>query len=173
VKKTRLNIHPTAWIAPTAAVMGDVTLDAESSVWYNAVVRGDMAPIVIGSQTNLQDGTIVHVDDEMPCHIGSRVGVGHRVILHGCTVEDDCLIGMGAVLLNEVEIGSGSVIAAGAVLPEGMKVPPRSLVMGVPARIVRQVDERLSQRIAATWMHYVKQASAHHAGHYPMLQPGD
>ena len=78
MKKSRLNIHPTAWIAPTAAVMGDVTLDAESSVWYNAVVRGDMAPIVIGSQTNLQDGTIVHVDEEVPCRIGSRVGVGHR-----------------------------------------------------------------------------------------------
>jgi carbonic anhydrase/acetyltransferase-like protein (isoleucine patch superfamily) len=153
--------------------MGDVTLGAESSVWYGVVVRADMAPVVIGSQTCLQDGTIVHVDEDVPTRIGSRVGVGHRVILHGCTVGDDCLIGMGAVLLNDVEIGSGSVIAAGAVLPEGMQVPPRSLVMGVPARIVRQVDDRLAQRIAATWMHYVKQASAHHAGQYPMLQPGD
>jgi carbonic anhydrase/acetyltransferase-like protein (isoleucine patch superfamily) len=173
VKPPKVDIHPTAWIAPTASVMGDVTLGAESSVWYGAVVRGDMAPVVIGSQSNLQDGTIVHVDEEVPCLVGSRVGVGHRVILHGCVVADDCLIGMGAVLLNNVEIGSGSVVAAGAVLPEGMKVPPRSLVMGVPARIVRQVDEKLSQRIAETWMHYVKQASAHHAGRYPMLQPGD
>ena len=173
MKPTRPDIHPSAWIAPTAAVMGDVTLGAESSVWYGAVVRGDMAPIVIGSQTCLQDGTIVHVDEDVPCRVGSRVGVGHRVILHGCMVEDDCLIGMGAVLLNNVLIGSGSVVAAGAVLPEGMQVPPRSLVMGAPARIVKQVDDRLSRRIAATWMHYVKQASAHHAGHYPLLQPGD
>jgi carbonic anhydrase/acetyltransferase-like protein (isoleucine patch superfamily) len=153
--------------------MGDVTLGAESSVWYGAVIRGDLAPVVIGAQTNLQDGTIVHVDEGVPCRIGSRVGVGHRVILHGCTVDDDCLIGMGAVLLNHVKVGSWSVVAAGAVLPEGMEVPPRSLVMGVPARIVRSVDERLAQRITETWSHYVKQASAHHAGHFPLLQPGD
>jgi carbonic anhydrase/acetyltransferase-like protein (isoleucine patch superfamily) len=113
-----------------------------------------MAAIVIGSQTNLQDGTIVHVDDDAPCRVGSRVGVGHRVILHGCTVEDDCLIGMGSVLLNKVHVGAGSVVAAGAVLPEGMQVPPRSLVMGVPARVVRPVDERLAGRIAETWSHY-------------------
>jgi len=153
--------------------MGDVTVGADSSVWYGAVIRGDLAPITIGDQTNLQDGTIVHVDEGVPCRIGSRVGVGHRVILHGCTVDDDCLIGMGSVLLNHVRIASGSVVAAGAVLPEGMQVTPRSLVMGVPARIVRAVDERLAQRIASTWMHYVKQASRHHAGHFPLLQPGD
>ena len=167
------DIHPSAWIAPTAAVMGDVTLGPEASVWYGAVVRGDLASITIGAQTNLQDGTIVHVDEGVPCRIGARVGVGHRVILHGCTVDDDCLIGMGAVLLNGVRIASGSVVAAGAVLPEGMQVPPGSLVMGVPARIVRAVDERLAQRIADTWQHYVRQAQAHHAGRYPMLQPGD
>jgi carbonic anhydrase/acetyltransferase-like protein (isoleucine patch superfamily) len=153
--------------------MGDVTLEAESSIWYGAVLRGDMAPIVIGRQSNLQDGTIVHVDEEVPCRIGARVGVGHRVILHGCTVEDECLIGMGAALLNGVRIGTGSVVAAGAVLPEGMQVPPRSLVMGVPGRIVRPVDEQLAARIAETWQHYVKQAQAHRAGRFPMLQPGD
>ena len=138
------DIHPSAWIAPTAAVMGDVTLGAESSVWYGVVIRADMAPVKIGSQTCLQDGTIVHVDENVPCIVGSRVGVG-----------------------------SGSVVAAGAVLPEGMEVPPHSLVMGVPARIVRQVDEKLAERIAETWQHYVKQAQAHHAGRFPMLQPGD
>ncbi len=166
-------IHPTAFIAPTAAVMGEVTIGAESSIWYGAVLRGDMAPIVIGSQTNLQDGTVVHVDEGVPCQVGSRIGVGHRVILHGCTVEDDCLIGMGSVLLNEVRIGSGSVVAAGAVLPEGMQVPPRSLVMGVPARIVRPVDERLARRIAETWSHYVGQARAHRAGRFPLLRTPD
>lgn len=148
--------------------MGDVTLEAESSVWYGCVLRGDMAPISVGSRSNLQDGTMVHVDEEVPCRVGSRVGVGHRVILHGCTVEDECLIGMGAVLLNGVRIGTGSVVAAGAVLPEGMEVPPRSLVMGVPARIVRPVDERLASRIAETWAHYVEQARAHRSGRYPL-----
>ncbi len=148
--------------------MGDVTLGEESSVWYGAVLRGDMAPIVIGAQTNLQDGTIVHVDHEVPCVIGKRVGVGHRVILHGCIVEDECLIGMGSVLLNNVRVGTGSVIGAGAVLTEGMEVPARSLVMGVPGRVVRQVDERLARRIAGTWSHYVEQARAHKAGKYPL-----
>ena len=164
-------IHPTAFIAPTAAVMGDVTIGADASVWYGAVLRGDMAPIVIGEKTNIQDGTIVHVDEEVPCTIGARVGVGHRVILHGCTVADECLIGMGSVLLNGVTIGTGSVIAAGAVIPEAMQVPPRSLVMGVPGRIVRQVDDTLAERIEATWSHYVEQARAHKAGRYPLTRP--
>lgn len=162
-------VHPTAFIAAGAVVLGDVTLGEESSVWYGAVVRGDMAPIVIGAQTNIQDGTIVHVDEGVPCTIGSRVGVGHRVILHGCTVGDECLIGMGAILLNGVRIGAGSVVAAGAVIPEGMQVPPRSLVMGLPGRIVRPVDAALAERIAATWVHYVGQARAHRAGRFPLV----
>jgi carbonic anhydrase/acetyltransferase-like protein (isoleucine patch superfamily) len=151
-----VRIHPSAFVAPGAAVMGDVTIGEDASVWYGAVLRGDMAPIVVGSQTNLQDGTIVHVDEGLPCTIGRRVGVGHRVILHACTVEDECLIGMG------------SVVAAGAVIPEGMQVPPRSLVMGVPGRIVRPVDAALAARIAETWAHYVDQARAHRAGQYPL-----
>jgi len=148
--------------------MGDVTLGAHASVWYQAVLRGDLAPIVIGAQTNIQDGTIVHVDTGVPCTIGRRVGVGHRVILHGCLVEEECLIGMGAVLLNRVRIGTGSVVAAGAVIPEGMIVPPRSLVMGVPGRIVRQVDAELGRRIADTWAHYVELARQHREGRYPL-----
>ncbi|HXE58104.1 MAG TPA: gamma carbonic anhydrase family protein [Gemmatimonadales bacterium] len=163
-------IHPSAFIACNAAIMGDVTLEEESSVWYHAVLRGDMAPITIGAQSNIQDGTIVHVDAGFPCVVGRRVGVGHRVILHGCTVEDDCLIGMGSVLLNGVRIGTGSVVAAGAVLPEGMEVPPGSLVMGVPGRIVRRVDAALVERIRGTWAHYVEQAKAHRAGRYPMAK---
>jgi carbonic anhydrase/acetyltransferase-like protein (isoleucine patch superfamily) len=150
--------------------MGDVTIGAEASVWFGAVLRGDMAPISIGAQTNLQDGTIVHVDEDAPCTVGARVGVGHRVILHGCTVEDECLIGMGSILLNNVRIGTGSVVAAGAVIPEGMQVPPRSLVMGVPGRIVRAVDPALTARVAATWSHYVEQARAHQTGRYPLQQ---
>jgi carbonic anhydrase/acetyltransferase-like protein (isoleucine patch superfamily) len=161
-------IHPSVFIAPTASVLGDVTLEADSSVWYGAVLRGDMAPILIGAQSNLQDGSIVHVDEGMPCRVGRRVGVGHRVVLHGCIVEDECLIGMGSVVLNEARIGAGSVIAAGAVIPEGMQVPAGSLVMGVPGRIVRPVDAELIRRIAETWAHYVEQARAHRAGRYPL-----
>jgi carbonic anhydrase/acetyltransferase-like protein (isoleucine patch superfamily) len=150
--------------------MGDVAIGAESSVWYTAVVRGDMAPIRIGSQTNLQDGTVAHVDDGAPCTIGDRVGVGHRVILHGCTVEDDCLIGMGSILLNGVVVGRGSLVAAGALLAEGMKVPPGSLVMGMPGRVIRPVTAELSKRIEQTWRHYVEQAKRHRAGDFPLVK---
>jgi len=160
-------IHPTAFVAPTAVVLGDVTLGARASVWYHAVLRADMAPIVVGEATNLQDGTIVHVDAGRPARIGARVGVGHRALIHGCTVEDDCLIGMAAVLLNAVHVGAGSVVAAGAVLPEGLVVPPGSLVMGVPGRVVRPVDEALRARIRATWEHYVALAEQHRAGRFP------
>ena len=163
-------IDPTAFIAPGAVVMGNVTLGVRASVWYLSVIRGDMAPISIGADSNIQDGTIVHVDEGVPCTVGERVGVGHRVILHGCTVEDESLIGMGSVLLNGVRIGTGSVVAAGAVIPEGMQVPPRSLVMGVPGRIVRTVDAALTERIAGTWKHYVEQARAHREGKFPIQQ---
>lgn len=165
-------IHPTAFIAATAAVMGDVTLGEDASVWYGTVLRGDMAPIVIGAQSNIQDGSIVHVDAGVPCSVGSRVAVGHRVVLHGCTVGDDCLIAMGSLLLNGVRIGAGCVVAAGAVVPEGMEVPPGSLVMGVPGRIVRSVDAALAKRVAATWSHYVKEARAHREGRYPLYGNG-
>ena len=161
-------IDPTAFIAPSAVVLGDVTLGPRSSVWYQAVLRGDMAPIVIGEATNIQDATIVHVDEGKPALIGARVGVGHRVILHACAVEDDCLIGMGSILLNDVHVGTGSVIAAGAVVPEGMRVPPGSLVMGVPARVVRHVDDGLRARILGTWEHYVAEAERHRRGKFPI-----
>src|SRR5262249_23955277 len=108
-------IHPTAFIAPSASVMGSVNLGAESSLWYQAVLRADLAPIRLGAKSNVQDGAVVHVDDGLPCTVGQRVGVGHRVILHGCLIEDECLIGIGSVLLNGVRIGTGSVVAAGAV----------------------------------------------------------
>src|SRR5437899_10700083 len=119
-----------------------------------------MAAIVVGENTNLQDGTIVHVDERLPARIGARVGVGHRAILHGCTAEDDCLIGMGSVLLNGAHIGTGSVVAAGALVPEDTRVPPGSLVVGVPARATRRVDDALRARIRETWEHYVAQGGA-------------
>jgi carbonic anhydrase/acetyltransferase-like protein (isoleucine patch superfamily) len=163
-------IDPTAFVASSASVMGEVTLGADSSVWYQAVLRADLAAITIGAESNIQDGAIVHVDSGLPCIVGRRVGVGHRVILHGCVVEDECLIGMGSVLLNGVRVGTGSVVAAGAVIPEGMVVPPGSLVMGVPGRIVRPVDPALRERIADTWTHYVMLAREHRAGRYPAVR---
>jgi len=159
-------IDKTAFIAPGAIVLGDVSLGRNSSIWYNSVLRGDMAPITIGDETNIQDLSMVHVDEGIPCTVGRRVGVGHRVILHGCTIEDECLIGMGSIILNRARVGTGSVIGAGAVIPEGMEVPPGSLVMGVPGRIVRKVDPELADRIAGTWQHYVEQAKRHRAGEF-------
>ena len=147
--------------------MGDVTLGPRASVWYGAVLRGDMDRITVGEDTNLQDGVIVHVDEGRPALIGARVGVGHRAIVHGCTVEDDCLIGMGSILLNGAVVCSGSVVAAGAVLREGMVVPPGSLVAGVPGRVVRAVDDGLRDRIRSTWRHYVELARRHRAGEFP------
>jgi carbonic anhydrase/acetyltransferase-like protein (isoleucine patch superfamily) len=129
-----------------------------------------MAPIVIGAQSNLQDGTVVHVDADVPCTVGSRVGVGHRAILHGCTIEDDCLIGMGSIVLNGAVVGRGSVVAAGAVVKEGFIVPPGSLVVGTPARVVRPVDAALQQRITQTWQHYVQQAERHRMGDFPAVK---
>lgn len=152
-----------AFIAPGAKLIGDVTLEAEASVWYNAVLRGDLAPIVLGARSNIQDNCVVHVDEGVPCRLGARVGVGHGAILHGCEIEADCLIGMGAIVLNRARIGQGSVIGAGAVVPEGMQVPPGSLVLGVPGRVVRQVDADLTRRIERTWRSYLELAARHRA----------
>ena len=147
-------------------VLGEVSLGRRASVGYTSVLRGAVAPITVGEETNIQDLSILHADAGVPCTIGNRVGVGHRAILHGCTVEDDSLIGMGAILLNGVRVGAGSVIGAGALLPEGMQVPPGSVVFGVPGKIVRQVDDTLRERTRMTWMHYVDLAERHRAGDY-------
>lgn len=145
-------------------MLGDVRLGPESSVWYQCVLRGDMESITVGARSNIQDLTMVHVDEGVPCTIGADVGVGHRAILHGCTVEDGCLIGMGSVLLNHVRVGTGSVIGAGAVVPEGMQIPPGSLVLGVPAKVVRPVDAALAARIQDTVAHYIRLARLHREG---------
>ena len=159
-------IHPTAFIHDGAFVIGDVTLGARVSVWPTAVIRGDTAPIVIGEDSNVQDGTIVHVDHAVPCTIGARVGIGHRAIIHGATVEHDSLIGMGAILLNKVVVGTGSIIGAGAVCPEGMIVPPNSLVLGVPGRVVRQTTDAERERIAKTVQSYLDLQAAHRNGNF-------
>lgn len=159
--RVRPTIAETAWVAPGAVVVGDVSLGENVSVWYGCLLRGDIAAIRIGDDTNIQDLTTVHVDVDRPTLIGTRVGVGHRAIVHGCVVEDDCLIGMGAIVLSHARIGRGSVIAAGAVVPEGMVVPPDSLVVGVPGRVVREVDEPLRARARATVQHYRELKEGH------------
>lgn len=149
------SIHPTAYVHPTAVVTGDVTLGARVSVWPTAVIRGDTDSITIGPDTNVQDGTVIHVDHGVPTTIGARVGIGHRAIVHGSTIEDDVLIAMGAVLLNHVHVGTGSIVGAGAVCTEGMKIPANSLVLGVPARVVRQTTEAERGRIRMTVESYL------------------
>lgn len=148
-------------------MLGDVRLGPDASVWYQTVLRADMEPITVGARSNIQDLSMVHVDEGVPCTIGSDVGVGHRVILHGCTVEDFCLIGMGSILLNHVHVGTGSVIGAGAVVTEGMRIPPGSLVLGVPAKVVRPVGPDLRARIQGTVDHYVRLARWHREGRFP------
>src|SRR5687768_2454923 len=135
-------VDASAYVDLSAQVIGDVHLGAESSIWMNAVVRGDVHWIRIGARTNVQDGAIVHVQSGThPTTIGDEVTIGHGAIIHGCTVEDRCLIGMGATLLNGVTVGAESIVAAGSLLPEGFRVPPRTLVMGTPARIRRHLAD--------------------------------
>ena len=135
-------IHPTCFIDQSAQVIGDVDIGEESSIWMMAVIRGDVHRIRIGRRSNVQDGTIVHVmKDTHPTAIGDNVTVGHRAVIHGCTIEDQCLIGMGAILLNGSRIGTGSIVAAGSLVVEGADIPPRSLVMGSPAKVRRSLGE--------------------------------
>lgn len=163
-------IDSSVFIAPGAIVLGNVRLGPEASVWYYTVIRGDSERIEIGAGTNLQDLTMVHADPGVPCLIGNRVTVGHRVILHGCIVEDECLIGMGAILLNRVKVGTGSVIGAGALVLEDTEIPPGSLVVGSPAKIIRSVEDSARARIDRTWRHYVEAARKHRSGQFP-IQP--
>ena len=160
-------IHPEAFVHDSAHVIGDVTLGARVSVWPTAVLRGDSGAITIGEDSNVQDGTVVHVDPGVPCTIGARVAIGHRAIVHGATVGDDCLIGMGAILLNGVVVGSGSIVGAGAVCREGMQVPANSLVVGVPARVIRETTEAERARIASTVAAYLRLQVEHRAGRHP------
>ena len=160
-------IDPSAFLAAGALVMGDVQIGADSSVWYHAVVRGDADAIRIGSSTNIQDLSMIHADPGFPCVVGDRVTVGHRAILHGCRVEDDCLIGMGAVLLNGARVGAGSIVGAGALVLENQEIPPGSLVVGSPARVLRPLDGSARSKLELSWRHYVAQARRHREGEFP------
>ena len=152
--------HPTAFIAPGAVVLGDVTIGEQSSVWFGAVIRGDTETITIGRQTNVQDGCILHADAGYPCSLGDRVTLGHGAIVHGATVDDDVMIGMRAVVMNGAHIGRGSLVAVGAIVLEGAVVPPGSVVMGAPAVVKRQVTEKDVARIQHAAEHYVQAGQA-------------
>ena len=135
-------VHPTAFVDASAQVIGDVEIGEESSVWMCAVIRGDVHSITVGRRTSIQDGTIVHaMTGTHPTSIGDNVTIGHAAVVHGCTIENQCLIGMGAILLNGAHVGAGSIVAAGTLLTEGMKVPPKSLVMGSPGKVKRLLTQ--------------------------------
>ena len=152
-------IAASAYIDSSAQVIGDVAVGERSSIWPNVTARGDVHSIRIGDDSNVQDNSVLHCDEGLfPLEIGNRVTVGHLAMLHGCTIEDDCVIGIGAVVLNGAKIGKGSVIAAGAVVPEGTEVPPDSMVMGVPGKVKRQLTEDERQRFRENAKHYVEAA---------------
>jgi carbonic anhydrase/acetyltransferase-like protein (isoleucine patch superfamily) len=151
-------VDPTAWIAPTATVIGDVRLAAGASVWWNAVVRGDNDPIVIGENTNIQDGSVLHTDEGVPLTLGRDITVGHMVMLHGCTVGDGSLIGIGSIVLNRAVIGRHCLIGANSLIPEGMVIPERSLVMGSPGKVVRELSDEEIARLLHGAAHYVDNA---------------
>jgi len=155
------NVHPDAWVAPNATLIGDVTLATGASVFYGAVLRGDTTSIVVGAGSNIQDNVVVHADPTFPATIGSGVTVGHAAVLHGCTVQDNCLIGMGVVVLNGAVIGTGSMVAAGAVVLEGTQVPPGSLVAGVPGKVRRELTEAERGGLITSAANYVERAVAH------------
>ncbi|MCX4098620.1 gamma carbonic anhydrase family protein [Nocardia sp. alder85J] len=151
-------VDETAWLAPNSTVIGRVRLAAEVGIWYGAVVRADVEAITIGARTNIQDGCALHADPGFPLVIGAGVSVGHNAILHGCTIEDDVLIGMGATVLNGAVIGTGSLIAANALIPEGAQIPPGSLVAGVPGKVRRELGPAEIDRIklnAAVYLHNI------------------
>jgi len=154
-------VPDSAWVAPNATIVGAVTLGERASVFYGAVLRGDMDAITIGDDTNLQDNVTMHVDSGQPAVIGARVSVGHGAILHGCTVEDDCLIGMGATVLNGAVIGAGSLVAAGSVVLEGSIIPPRSLVAGVPGKVRRNITDDEFEKIQRNYQSYLELSVAH------------
>ncbi|MEP6691437.1 MAG: gamma carbonic anhydrase family protein [Gemmatimonadaceae bacterium] len=159
-----------SFVHPSAVILGDVRLGERVSVWPTAVIRAEYEPVTVGAESNVQDGVVIHVDAGFPATIGERVTIGHRAIVHGATVESECLVGMGAILLNGVRVGTGSVIGAGAVCRQGMQIPAHSLVLGVPAKVVRQTTEDERAGILRSAETYVSLAAGHREGRYPTLK---
>jgi len=153
------DIHQSAFIAPTAVLIGKVKIAEESSVWFHSILRGDINSITIGSQTNIQDGCMCHVTQRHPLVVGNKVTVGHGAILHGCDIGSGSLIAMGAIVLDGAIIGEESVVAAGTVVPPGTQIPAHSLVMGVPGKVVRQLTPQDKERVMRGWQNYVGYAA--------------
>ena len=149
------------FIAPSASVIGDVRLGERSSVWYGCVLRGDINYIRIGRCTNVQDGTVIHLADDYPALVGDYVTIGHAAVVHACEVQDECLVGMNATILDGAVIGTRSIVAAGSLVPQGMEVPPGSLVAGVPARVRRNLSSQEQEGLKAWAEKYLKVAEAH------------
>ncbi len=158
---SRPEVAESAFVAPGAYVIGKVSLGEESSVWYGAVLRGDTEPIRVGARTNIQDGCVLHADPGYPATVGEGCVVGHRAVVHGCEIGDGCLIGMSATILNGARIGEGSIVAANALVPEGQEYPARSLIVGVPAKRVREVTEEQTQDVDRGVRTYVERAAEH------------
>ena len=154
-------LGPGAFVHDAAEVIGRVRLGARSSVWPGAVIRGDTEDIEVGDETNVQDGAVLHADPGLPCRLGARVTVGHRACAHGCTIEDDVVVGIGAIVLNGARVGAGAVIGAGAVVPEGAEIPPGSLALGIPAKVIRATTEQERERFLAGVGHYVDMIEVH------------
>ncbi len=153
------------WVAPSAVVVGDVAIGEGSSVWYGAVIRGDCCPIRIGARTNVQDNAVLHVTAGVsPAILGDDVTIGHSAVVHGCTVRDLCLIGIGAIVLDDAVVGAESFVAAGSLVPPRMQIPPRSFVLGRPARVLRPVRDTELEQIRQAARHYVEYAARHGAG---------
>ncbi|MCE1244069.1 gamma carbonic anhydrase family protein [Oryzomicrobium sp.] len=157
-------LDPAAWVAPNATVIGDVRLAAGASVWWNAVLRGDNDPISIGANTNIQDGSVLHTDEGVPLTLGENVTVGHMVMLHGCTVGDNSLIGIGTVILNRAVIGRNSIVGANTLIPEGKTYPDGVLILGSPGKVVRQLEPEEIARLAQSAAHYVDNAKRYATG---------
>lgn len=151
-------LHDPVFLAPGARIIGRVEIGEKSSVWYNAVIRGDVDRVQIGRGTNIQDGTVVHEDEGYPCIVGDNVVVGHNAVLHGCTIGDNVIIGMGAIILSGAKIGANSVVAAGALVPGGREIPPNSLAVGSPAKVVRELLPEEQQTSVALAKRYERRA---------------
>jgi carbonic anhydrase/acetyltransferase-like protein (isoleucine patch superfamily) len=154
--RTAPRIAPDAYIADDATLVANVEVGPEASVWHQAVLRGDVAHVVLGAQSNVQDGAVVHTADELPAVIGKLVTVGHKAIVHACTVEDEVLVGMGAIILDGARVGTRSIIGANATVKQGMEVPPGSLVLGTPAKVVRTLSEAEQDEIKMWALRYVR-----------------
>ena len=147
-----------AWVADSADVMGKVALGENASVWFGAVIRGDTAYIKVGKNSNVQDGSVLHADEGIPLEVGDDVTIGHQVMLHGCTIGDGALIGIQAVVLNRAKIGKGCIVGAGSLVTEGKEFPDYSMIMGSPAKVVRQLDEATVEKLRQSAQHYVANA---------------